>query len=103
MCLAQKRVEQLVLEGKNVFFTGNAGTGKGLHVAMTPHRGSARQAVTLNCSERSTGNEPSICVRRQDVSSESHHRRAATAARRQLQKLRGSDGGRRHRSDAHRR
>ena len=26
-CLAQRRVEQLVLEGKNVFFTGNAGTG----------------------------------------------------------------------------
>ena len=31
MCLAQRRVEQLVLEGKNVFFTGNAGTGKLLH------------------------------------------------------------------------
>ena len=30
----QKRVEQLVLEGKNVFFTGNAGTGEGSHAAV---------------------------------------------------------------------
>ncbi len=28
ICPTQRRVEQLVMEGKNVFFTGNAGTGK---------------------------------------------------------------------------
>ena len=32
----QRRVEHLVLEGKNVFFTGNAGTGKSLHAAWQP-------------------------------------------------------------------
>ncbi len=49
MCLAQRRVEQLVLEGKNVFFTGNAGTGKGLHAAMPAYVGAGGQAVILMC------------------------------------------------------
>jgi hypothetical protein len=92
--VTQRRVEELVLDGKNVFFTGNAGTGKQPLFFSVP-----RNSLLFFC----IGDLDRVCprARREVVPAEPHRRRSEAEVRRRISHMCRCDGCHRHSRDAH--